>query len=159
MSSATPSLSSSAEWEALCAHVPSIERTHLRELLRDAARCRALCASHEGLFLDYSRQRVTEETMRLLLAYAASAGLQGKIASMAAGAHLNVTEDRAVLHMALRAPADAPPLLVDGADVRAQVMHVRQRVAEFAIGVRSGAILGATGKRLTNFVSIGIGGR
>ncbi len=146
-------------WAALKAHVPTIEATHLKELLQDAPRCAALTAQHDGLLLDFSRQRVTAETMGLLQQLGEAAGLQAKIAAMASGAKLNVTEGRSVLHMALRAPRSAPPLLVDGVDVHAEVHAVQDKVAAFAEAVRSGKHLGATGKPLTSVVSIGIGGR
>ena len=152
------SISNTPEWAALVAHVAEIEKTHLRELLQDAGRCAALTASCEGLFLDYSRQRVTAATMDHLHALAARAGLADRIRAMATGERINVTEGRAVLHAALRAPRGAPPLVVDGADVHAQVHAVRDRIAAFAERVRSGTHVGVTGKPLTNVVSIGIGG-
>ena len=149
----------SAAWAALTAHVPEIERTHLRDLLADPARCAALTAEFDGTLLDYSRQRVTLDTMRLLHSLASEAGLSDRIRAMATGERINTTEGRAVLHMALRAPRGAPPLVVDGVDVHAQVHGVRDRIAAFVERVRSGAHVGATGKPLTSVVSIGIGGR
>ena len=127
--------------------------------MRDDARCAALTADFDGMLLDFSRQRVTEETMHRLHALAGAAKLGDRIRAMAAGERINVTEDRPVLHMALRAPRDAPPLLVDGVDVHAQVRAVRDRIAAFAERVRGGVHTGVTGKPLTNVVSIGIGGR
>ena len=105
------------EWAALAAHAANeIAPTHLRELLQDGARCAALRAEHGGLLLDYARQRVTPATMGLLAALAEATDVKGKAAAMAAGKHLNVTEDRAVGHMALRAPRGAR-VVIDGVDV------------------------------------------
>lgn len=160
MASESPIWQSPA-WAALEAHAAALkgDAHHLRVLLQDAARCAALTAEHDGVTLDFARQRVTAETMRLLVSLAEAAGLRRKIDALASGARINVTEDRAVLHMALRAPRGSPPLLLDGTDVHADVHAVRDRVAAFAEAVRSGAHVGVTGKPLTDVVSIGIGGR
>ena len=157
----SPAIWESAEWAALTAHAAALQGVHLRELLADASRSAACTAEVDGVLLDYSRQRVTAETLRLLLALAERAGLRGKLAAMAAGARVNGTEGRAALHTALRAPAGAPPLLVDGVDVHAEVHAVLARVAAFADAVRAGApgACGATGQPLTAVVAIGIGGR
>ena len=120
------------EWAALVSHVPAIEKTHLRELLKDDARCAALTASADGLFLDYSRQRVTAETMGLLHALAARAGLSDRIRAMASGEPIPVTEGRAVLHMALRAPRGAS-VVIDGVNVVPEV-HAGASAAVRAAG-------------------------
>mmetsp|Transcript_7208 Transcript_7208/g.25754 ORF Transcript_7208/g.25754 Transcript_7208/m.25754 type:complete len:563 (-) Transcript_7208:196-1884(-) len=145
------------QWAALKEHVAAIDATHLRDLMEDGDRCGALAASFDGITLDYSRQRVTAETMDLLFALADAAGLKGKLASMAAGEHINVTEDRAVMHMALRAPADAT-FTVDGANVVPDVHAVLGRISDFSARLRSGEWKGYSGKALTDVVSIGIGG-
>jgi glucose-6-phosphate isomerase len=155
---ARPRVWTTPEWAALKAHAEAVKSTHLRDLLRDPARCAALTFEADGVVLDASRQRATAETLPLLLSLAHAAGVREQIAAMLAGAHINVTEDRAVLHTALRAPAGSPPLVVDGQDVTADVAAVRAKVGAFAGRVRAGTHVGATGKRLTDVVSIGIGG-
>ena len=125
---------------------------------QDADRCGYLTAEFEGILLDYSRQRVTKETVPLLLALADAAGLKGKIAAMAAGAHINVTEDRAVGHLALRAPKGAT-FHIDGRDVVPDVHAVLDRIGALARAIRSGELKGVTGKPLKDVVSIGIGAR
>ena len=147
------------EWESLKNHVKKIEGCHLRDLLQDKSRCAALTAEFDSITLDYSRQLVTQETMSLLFSLARAAGLEERLKAMSRGDRINITENRSVLHMALRAPRGSPPLLVDGVDVHAQVHEVQDKIAAFASRVRSGKHLGATGKTLTNVVSIGIGGR
>ena len=146
------------EWAALRAHADAAgSMPHLRDLLQDPARCAALVAAVPGLHLDLARQRVTAETMSLLFNLARAAAVPEKIAAMAAGAHLNATEDRAVGHIALRAPRGAS-IQIDGADVVPAVHAVLDRIAAFANKVRAGEHVGATGKPLTDVVSIGIGG-
>jgi len=126
--------------------------------LQDAKRCEALRAEVDGFVMDYSRQRVTAATMEKLHAFARATGLQDKIKAMAAGEHINVTEDRAVMHMALRAPkSKTGSFKVDGKDVVAPVHEVLDRIESFTEKVRSGEWKGATGKA-QNVVSIGIGG-
>lgn len=154
-------ISDTPEWKALVDEAAALSSTHLRELIRAGgdARAAALSLDAAGVLLDVSRQRVTPGTMAKLRALALAAGLPAKIGALASGApRLNGTEGRAVLHMALRAPAGAPPLVVDGADVRADVAGVRARIAAFAQRVRAGAHRGATGRPLTDVLSIGIGG-
>lgn len=146
-------------WSALTAHVPKVNELHLRDLLQDAGRCGSLSKEFDGITLDYSRQLVTGETMGLLFDLARAVGLEGSLKSMARGDKINVTESRAVLHMALRAPKGAPPLVVDGVDVHAQVHEVQDKISAFVDRIRSGKHVGATGKPLTSVVSIGIGGR
>lgn len=145
------------EWAALKSHVETIKSSHLRDLMKDAERCKSLSTEFEGILLDYSRQRMTTETMGLLRKLADAANLSGKIKDMYAGKHINVTEDRSVLHVGLRNPKGVP-LVVDGQDVTKDVHAVLDRIASFADKVRSGAHKGATGKQLKDIVSIGIGG-
>jgi len=146
-------------WKALRAHAGSdkIQSVHLRDLLADQTRTASLCAEYDGVLLDYSRQRVTDETMNLLFDLAHEAGLKSKIDKMFAGEHINVTEDRAVMHVALRADK-SDTYIVDGEDVVPQVIQVRDKIKAFAEAVRSGHFRGHTGKPLVNVVAIGIGG-
>ncbi|HVI59116.1 MAG TPA: glucose-6-phosphate isomerase [Luteimonas sp.] len=146
------------QWQALAAHAGAIAGTHLREwFAADPARGQRLSAEGAGLYLDYSKQRVDEEALRLLLELAEACGLHARTAAMFAGEHINRTEDRAVLHVALRMPK-GERLEVDGVDVVAQVHEVLDRMAAFADRVRGGRWTGHSGKRIRNVVSIGIGG-
>ena len=144
--------------KALKAHARSLAGLHLRELFaRDPGRGERLTAEGAGLFLDYSKQRVTDETLRLLAALAESRGLSARREAMFGGEKINVTEDRAVLHIALRAPRGSR-ILVDGKDVVPEVHAVLDRMADFAERVRDGAWTGFTGRRIRNVVNVGIGG-
>ena len=146
------------EWNALLNNRRQIGWTDLRRLFEDdPTRGETLTAGAGDLFLDYSKNMLTSETVRLLVALAERAGLRRRIEDMFAGRHINVTEDRPVLHVALRMPRDAS-LVVDGQDVVADVHHVLDRMTVFATQVRSGEWTGATGKRIVNVVNIGIGG-
>jgi glucose-6-phosphate isomerase len=146
------------EWKALEAHYEQVREVHLRDLFdQDAQRGTKLTAEGAGLYLDYSKNRVTEETLELLIALAQARGLEQRRDAMFAGEHINVTEDRAVLHTALRLPRTAT-LEVDGVDVVAEVHGVLDRMAAFADAVRSGAWLGHTGKRIRHVINVGIGG-
>ncbi|MGW0507387.1 glucose-6-phosphate isomerase [Micromonospora sp. NPDC003241] len=146
------------EWQALRKHADEIRATHLRDLFAgDPDRGERLTVEVADLYVDYSKNLVTDETLTLLTALAERVGLTGRIAAMFAGAHINGTEDRAVLHTALRLPRDAT-LTVDGQDVVADVHAVRQRMADFADQVRSGQWRGHTGERIRTVVNIGIGG-
>ncbi|HEV8583631.1 MAG TPA: glucose-6-phosphate isomerase [Methylomirabilota bacterium] len=157
MSAGAP-LTRRPEWTALHAHYESIRHVHLSELFgKDAARGERLVAEAAGLTLDYSKNRVTDETLRLLLTLAESSGLRQRIDAMFAAEKINVTEGRAVLHVALRAPRGAR-IVVDGADVVPGVHAVLDRMADFAERVRSGAWTGFTGRPIRNVVNIGIGG-
>jgi glucose-6-phosphate isomerase len=148
----------SPAWHALAAHHAELVDRHLRDLFAtDADRGTRLTAEAGDLFLDYSKNRVTDETMQLLLAVAEASGLRDRTEEMFRGEHINVTEDRAVLHVALRMPRDAS-LVVDGQDVIADVQNVLDRMAAFSTSVRDGSWTGATGKRIRNVVNIGIGG-
>ncbi|NGM13107.1 glucose-6-phosphate isomerase [Verrucosispora sioxanthis] len=151
-------VTSTDEWQALRKHADEIRGTHLRELFAtDHDRGRRLTVEVADLYVDYSKNLVTDETLRLLIALAERVGLTDRIAAMFAGAHINGTEDRAVLHTALRLPSDAA-LTVDGQDVATDVHAVRRRMAEFAEKVRSGQWRGHTGERIRTVVNIGIGG-
>ena len=145
-------------WRALVAHHAKIGRTHLRELFSaDADRGDRYALEAAGLYLDYSKNRITGETLKLLGALAGECGLRERIAAMFHGDAINTTERRAVLHIALRAPA-SEKIFVDGVDVVAEVHAVLDRMAAFAEELRSGRWLGHTGKRIRNVISIGIGG-
>jgi glucose-6-phosphate isomerase len=147
-----------ATWTALEAHRDELGDVHLRTLFaEDPGRGERLTAEGAGLYLDYSKQRVTDETMRLLLALAEESGLRERIDAMFRGERINVSEDRAVLHVALRAPREAS-ILVDGVDVVPEVHAVLDRMSDFADRVRSGEWRGHTGKPIRNVINIGIGG-
>ncbi len=153
-----PSLTERPAWRALDAHRRTIGDVHLRTLFADdPGRGERLAVEAAGIFLDYSKHRVTDETVRLLLALADEAGLRARIDAMFAGEKINVTERRAVLHVALRAPRDAV-ITVDGKNVVPDVHAVLDRMAEFATRIRSGAWTGHGGKRIRAVVNIGIGG-
>ncbi|NP_001105368.1 glucose-6-phosphate isomerase, cytosolic [Zea mays] len=145
------------QWKALQAHVGAIQKTHLRDLMADADRCKAMTAEYEGIFLDYSRQQATGETMEKLLKLADAAKLKEKIEKMFKGEKINSTENRSVLHVALRAPRDAV-INSDGVNVVPEVWSVKDKIKQFSETFRSGSWVGATGKPLTNVVSVGIGG-
>jgi len=154
---ATP-LTSRPAWKALETHARAMRDMHLRTLFAgDPSRGERLTAEGAGLFLDYSKHRVTDETMRLLVELAEESGLRGRIDAMFRGDKINVTEDRAVLHVALRAPKDAS-IVVDGKNVVPDVHEVLDKMAGFANRVRSGEWKGHTGKPIRNVVNIGIGG-
>src|SRR4051812_36463898 len=145
-------------YRALEAHFGEIRPRHLRELFADdPERGTRLTAEAEGIFRDYSKNRVTDETLRLLVELAEDSGLRERIEAMFSGEHINITEGRAVLHIALRAPRDAS-IVVDGVDVVPEVHAVLDRMAQFSEAVRSGAWKGHTGRRIRNVVNIGIGG-
>ncbi len=145
-------------WKALAAHHKKIARLHLRDLFAaDAKRGEKLTAGAAGLFLDYSKNRVTGETLQRLLELAKESGLRNRIEAMFAGEKINLTENRAVLHVALRAPRNAK-IFVDGKNVVPDVHAVLDEMTAFANRVRSGAWKGHTGKRIKNVINIGIGG-
>ena len=146
------------EWNALLQNRRQIGWSDIRKLFADdPTRGETLTAEAGDLFLDYSKNMVTAETITLLVTLAERVGLRQRIDDMFAGRHLNVTEDRPVLHVALRMPRDAS-LVVDGQDVVADVHTVLDRMAAFSDAVRSGAWTGATGRRIRNVINIGIGG-
>src|SRR6266567_2034887 len=145
-------------WRALKRHHGEVAGASLRELFAsDPGRGERLTAEAAGLYLDYSKNRVTDETMRLLVALAEESGVPERRDAMFRGEHINVSENRAVLHVALRMPA-GQSLVVDGGDVVAQVHEVLGRMAAFASRVRSGEWKGYTGKPVRNVVNVGIGG-
>jgi glucose-6-phosphate isomerase len=145
-------------WKALQAHYENVRGVHLRKLFaEDPKRGERLTAEAAGLFLDYSKNRVTDETIKLLLELAEESGLQSRIEAMFRGEKINTTEKRAVLHVALRAPKNAS-IVVDGENVVPQVHAVLDKMAAFSERVRSGEWKGHTGKRIRNVVNIGIGG-
>jgi glucose-6-phosphate isomerase len=147
-----------AAWAALAAHHGKIRDVHLRTLFaEDGRRGERLALEAAGLYLDYSKNRVTDETLRLLVALAEAVGLRARIQAMFAGEKINVSEQRAALHVALRAPRGTP-ILVDGLDVVPGVHAVLDRMADFATRVRTGAWTGFTGRPLRNVINIGIGG-
>jgi glucose-6-phosphate isomerase len=152
------SLKRSPAWKALAEHSKEIEKLHLRDLFaNDSARGKKLTAEGAGLFLDYSKNRVTETTLKLLQQLAAECDLRGRIDAMFRGDKINITEKRAVLHTALRAPKNAT-ILVDGKNVVPAVHDVLDKMAAFSNRVRSGEWVGHTGKRIRNIINIGIGG-
>jgi glucose-6-phosphate isomerase len=145
-------------WGELTANHARLASTHLRELFAaDPSRGERLTAEAEGIFLDYSKNRVDDDTIRLLLRLAEESGLREHIDAMFAGKKINITEDRAVLHVALRAPSNEQ-ILLDGIDVVPRVHEVLDRMAEFSRQIRSRRWTGHTGKPITNIVNIGIGG-
>jgi glucose-6-phosphate isomerase len=145
-------------WKALSAHQKKIQRLHLRKLFAtDPGRGTRMNAEAAGLFLDYSKNRITNETVRLLVALAKDCGLKARIEAMFRGGKINITEKRAVLHVALRAPRGAS-IIVDGKNVVPEVHAVLDKMTAFARRVRSGAWKGHTGKRIRNVINIGIGG-
>ena len=155
---AVTSLPERKSWQALKRHHQEIAGQHLRELFAsDPGRGERLTAEAAGLYLDYSKNRVTDETMRLLVALAEESGVPEKRDAMFRGEHINVSEDRPVLHVALRMP-EGQSLVVDGTDVVAQVHAVLRRMADFANRVRSGEWKGYTGKPIRNVINVGIGG-
>jgi glucose-6-phosphate isomerase len=151
-------LTESKAWKALQAHHQQVGSLHLREIFAsDPARGERLTIDALGLFFDYSKNRVTDETIKLLIELARESGLQSRIGQMFQGDKINVTEKRAVLHVALRAPK-GEAILVDGEDVVPGVHEVLDRMAAFSRRVRSGEWKGHTGKRIRNVINIGIGG-
>ena len=151
-------ISATPEWSALAKHQVDLAARHLRQFFADdPARGTELCATAGDIYLDYSKHRVTRETLRLLFALARRAGLAERIEAMFRGEHINVTEDRAVLHTALRQPAGTS-LVVDGVDVVAQVHETVERMAAFTEAIHSGQAVGATGRPIRTVINIGIGG-
>ncbi len=145
-------------WKTLKAHYDTVRGLHLRKLFADdPRRGEQMTAEAAGIYLDYSKNRITAETLRLLLDLAEVVGLRARIDAMFRGEKINVSEQRAVLHVALRAPRDAT-ILVDGENVVPEVHAVLDRMADFADRIRGGEWKGYTGKRVRNVVNIGIGG-
>jgi len=158
MKSTVKPLAKLPAWKALTAHHKKVKDVTLRELFaKDAKRGERLTASAAGLFLDFSKNRVTDETLKLLFQLAKESGLEAHRDAMFSGEKINITENRAVLHVALRAPK-GQKILVDGKDVVPEVHEVLEKMGKFADRVRSGAWKGHTGKKIKNVVNIGIGG-
>ena len=155
---AAPRLRSSRAWKTLEKHYAEIQPWHIRELFaQNPDRGERLVAEGAGLFLDYSKHRVTDETIGLLLDLAGECGVERRRDAMFAGEHINVSEDRAVLHVALRMPRDRS-LIVDGEDVVQQVHEVLDRMSDFSSRILDGEWKGHTGKTIRNVINIGIGG-
>lgn len=153
-----PDITTTPAWNALVRHHDQIGAKHLREFFdEDPSRGRDLTLSVGDLYIDYSKHRVTRETLKLLVDLARAADLEGRRDAMFAGEHINTSEDRAVLHTALRLPRDAS-LTVDGQDVVTDVHDVLDAMGDFTDRLRSGQWTGATGERITTVVNIGIGG-
>ncbi|KAL9266146.1 Glucose-6-phosphate isomerase, cytosolic-like protein [Drosera capensis] len=150
-------ISNTEAWQDLKAHVEDIKKTHLRDFLSDTERSKSMIVEYDGLILDYSRQRATLGTLNKLSKLAETAHLKEKIDNMYNGEHINKTENRSVLHVALRAPRDAV-LKSDGKNIVPDVWGVLDKISDFSEKVRSGSWLGATGKALKDVIAIGIGG-
>jgi len=158
MTAAIPVLTARPAWQALDAHHRKIREVHLRKLFADdPTRGERMTAEAVGLYLDYSKNRITDDTLTLLRQLAEESGLRARIDAMFRGEKINSTESRAVLHVALRAPRGAS-IVVDGENVVPQVHAVLDKMADFSNQVRSGAWKGNTGKRIRNVINIGIGG-
>ena len=151
-------INETAEWQALTTHQKDLATQHLRDLFSaDPDRAKKFSMQSDGLLLDYSKNRISDETIDLLVALAEKAGLPSSIEQMFTGEKINKTENRAVLHTALRAPKDSK-LEVDGEDIIPEIHAVLDKMAHFSDRVRSGAWTGFTGKRIRNIINIGIGG-
>ena len=158
MKKTVKSLAEYAAWKALAADSKQISKLHLRDLFaKDTKRGERFTVEGAGLFLDYSKNRLTDKALKSLLQLAKESGLRSRIDAMFSGQKINITENRAVLHTALRAPRDAT-ILVDGKNVVPEVHAVLDKMAAFSNRVRSGQWQGHTGKRIRNVVNIGIGG-
>ncbi len=158
MASENAPLTSLPSWTALQSHHPEIGSKHLRDLFKeDPGRADRFKAEAAGLLVDYSKHRITDKTLELLLELANESGLRGRIDAMFAGEKINITENRSVLHVALRAPRGSS-IVVDGHNVVEDVHEVLDRMADFCNRIRSGEWKGHTGKRIRNIVNIGIGG-
>ena len=158
MPSSSSPLTELPAWKALTAHYEKIRGVHLRTLFADdASRGERLALSAEGFYFDYSKHRVTDETLKLLIDLANESNLRERIDAMFRGDKINVTENRAVLHVALRAPRDET-IMVDGKNVVPEVHEVLDRMASFSNRIRSGAWTGHTGKRIRAVINVGIGG-
>src|SRR5216117_4082531 len=145
-------------WKALQTHYKKVREIHLRNLFEDdPKRGERMTAEAAGLFLDYSKNRITDETVKLLIELAGESGLRSRIDAMFRGEKINTTEQRAVLHVALRAPKGAS-IVVEGGNVVPQVQSVLDKTAAFSDRIRSGDWKGHTGKRIRNVINIAMGG-
>src|SRR6476619_905216 len=158
MKQTTTPVTERGAWKELVAHHQKIRELNLRKLFADdPTRGERMTIEAVGLYLDYSKNRVTDETLKLVMQLAEESGLRGRIDAMFRGDKINITENRAVLHVALRAPKGAS-IVVDGENVVPQVHAVLDKMADFSSRVRSGAWEGYTGKRIRNVINVGIGG-
>lgn len=158
MNAAIEPITARPAWKALASHSESMRGLHLRQLFaEDPRRGERMALEQVGIYFDYSKNRVTDETLKLLVQLAEQAGLRERIDAMFRGEKINVSEKRAVLHVALRAPKGAS-IVVDGENVVSLVHGVLDRMTAFANRVRSGSWKGHTGKRIRNVINIGIGG-
>ena len=158
MTATTKPLRERQAWKSLANHYEKIRHLHLRQIFADdPARGERMAAEGAGLYLDYSKNRITDETLKLLFQLADECELRGRIDAMFRGDKINVTENRAVLHVALRAPRGAS-ITLEGENVVAQVHSVLDKMADFSTRVRKGEWKGYTGKRIRNVINIGIGG-
>src|ERR1700733_6778240 len=154
----TAHLTTRASWKTLEAHYTKIRELHLRKLFADdPARGERMAVEAAGIYFDYSKHRITDETLTLLLQLAKECGLRARIDAMFRGDKINVTEKRAVLHVALRAPK-GESIVLEGEDVVPQVHAVLDKMTAFSTRVRSGEWKGHTGKRIRNVINVGIGG-
>ncbi len=158
MKTAIKPLTQRPAWEALAAHHKKIQKLHLRKLFADdPKRGDRLKVEAGGLYLDYSKNRITDQTLKLLIQLAKESDLSGRIAAMFSGEKINISENRAALHTALRAPRGAT-IITDGKNVVPEVHAVLDKMADFSDRVRKGGWKGHTGKRIKNVINIGIGG-
>src|SRR5664280_1060457 len=158
MKTIIPQLTKLKAWKALETHYTKVRELHLRNLFADDPnRGKAMTAESIGIYFDYSKHRITSETVKLLLQLAEESCLRARIDAMFNGEKINVTENRAVLHVALRAPK-GQSIIVDGKNVVSQVQTVLKKMANFSTKVRSGDWKGHTGKPISNIINIGIGG-
>ncbi|HET8638273.1 MAG TPA: glucose-6-phosphate isomerase, partial [Acidobacteriaceae bacterium] len=158
MTAPATSLTQLPAWNALKAHAKDISLQHLRHIFaEDSARGTRFAVEAEGIYLDYSKHRITDETLKLLLQLAEQSNLRARIDAMFRGDKINITEGRAVLHVALRAPKGAV-INVDGKNVVPEVHEVLDRMAAFSNRVRNGEWKGHTGRPIRNVINIGIGG-
>ena len=158
MTTSIPQPTKRAAWQALEAHYPKVRELHLWKLFADdPKRGERMATEAVGIYFDYSKHRITDETLRLLLKLAEESGLRARIDAMFRGEKINVTEKRAVLHVALRAPKEVS-IFVDDEDVVPQVHAVLDKMTDFSTLVRSGEWKGHTGKPMRNVINIGIGG-
>src|SRR6266567_2234135 len=158
MNKKTKSSTERGAWNALVAHYQNARELHLRRLFADdPTRGKRMTVEAVGLYLDYSKNRVTDETLKLLVQLADESRLRERIDAMFRGEKINITENRAVLHVALRAPREAS-IVVAGKNVVPEVYAVLDKMADFSNRVRSGAWKGYTGKRIRNVINVGIGG-
>src|ERR1017187_7038306 len=158
MKTSIPQLTKLSAWQALETHYTKLRELHLRNLFEDdPKRGTTMTAEAVGIYFDYSKHRITSETLKLLIQLVEESGLRDRIDAMFNGEKINVTENRAVLHVALRAPK-GQSIILDSENVEPQVHTVLNKMADFSTKVRSGDWKGHTGKPISNIINIGIGG-